>query len=162
MRIPAVAVWLAIVISPAMLSGQTSNARCDSISFRFVDQSNPRTAPLHRSIQDGESYALRDSALVNGRGIAEIRVWAHRGGSDTTWDVLARLTPAGASAMTAATSRNIGHMMAALLGDTIVANAIIEAPLGASVPVRVGVTHKEADSVAARVRRVSGISCKGS
>jgi len=100
--------------------------------------------------------------VVNGRDIAEIRLWAHREGSDTAWDVLARLTPAGASAMNAATSRHIGTMMTALLGDTIIANATIESPLGPVVALRLSVSHSEADSVAARVRRVSGTSCKAS
>lgn len=117
------------------------------------------TAPRHRSVQDGQSYALRDSIVVNGRGIAEIQVSARRVGTDTTWDVIARLTPAGASAMSAATARNLGETLALLLGDVITESGIIESPLGPQAPVRIGAARQEADSLAVRARRASGTSC---
>lgn len=160
MQIPGVAAWLAVAVTPVVLSGQTSNAvRCDSIQYRFVDQGAPMTARRYRSIQDGQSYALRDSIVLDGRGIAEIQVWGHRVRTDTTWDVNARLTPAGASAMAAATAHNVGEALATLLGDVIVANGIIESPLGPRAAVRIGATRRAADSLAARARQVSGASC---
>jgi preprotein translocase subunit SecD len=160
MQILDVAAWLAVAVTPVLLSGQTSSTpRCDSIQYRFVDQGAPTTGPRRRSVQDGQSYALRDSIVVDGRGIAEIQVWAHGVGTDTTWDVTARLTPAAASAMAAATSRHLGQTLAVLLGDTIIDHGIIERPLGARLPVRLGVTRREADSLAVRVRRAIGTSC---
>ena len=117
------------------------------------------TAPRHWSVHDGRWYALRDSIVVDGRGIAEIQVSAHAAGTDTTWDVTARLTPAGASAMAAATGHHLGQTLAVLLGDTIVEHGIIEGPLASRVPVRLRVTRGKADSMAVRARRVSGASC---
>jgi preprotein translocase subunit SecD len=117
------------------------------------------TAPHHRSVQDGQSYALRDSIIVDGRGVAEIRVSAHGVGTDTTWDVTAELTPAGATAMAAATARNLGQTLAVLLGDTIMAQGIIERPLRSRALVQLGVTRGEADSLAVRARRAIGTNC---
>lgn len=160
MQISRVVAWLALALTPPVLSGQTSNtARCDSIQYRFVNPSAQFSAPRYRSIQDGQSYALRDSIVLDGRGIAEIRVSPHPVGTDTTWDVTAKLTPAGESAMAAATAHNLGETLVARLGDVIIANGIIESPLGPRALVRHGVAHREADSLAARVRQVSGAAC---
>jgi hypothetical protein len=61
--------------------------------------------------------------------------------------------------MAAATGRNLGQTLAVLLGDTIIEHGIIEGPLGSRVPVRLGVTRMEADSLAVRARLASGTSC---
>jgi hypothetical protein len=156
--------WLpacfALAITPVVLVGQTSTAsRCDSIQYRFIDEGAPTTARHHPSLDDGESYALRDSTVVEGRDIAEIEVLPHRVGSDSSWDVIARLTPAGTSAMTAVTGRHLGQTLVVLLGDTIIEHGIVEAPLKSRVPLRLGVTHRAADSLATRARRLSGTSC---
>jgi preprotein translocase subunit SecD len=160
MQRSVVGAWFAVAITPVALFGQVSRTtRCDSIQYRFVDEAAPMSARRYPSIQDAESYALRDSIVVDGRGIADIQVWGHRVGTDSTWDVIARLTPAGTSAMASATGRNLGQTLVALLGDTITEHGIIESPLASRVPVRLGVTRAEADSVADRARRVSGTSC---
>jgi hypothetical protein len=157
-RISVVAAWLAV--APVVLPGQTSTtARCDLIQYRFIDQGATFGAPRHRSLQDGQSYALRDSMVIDGRGIAEIRVLAHGVGGDTTWDVTAQLTPAGTSAMAAATGRNLGETLAVLWGDTILEHGVLQTALRSRVPVRLGVTRAEADSLAVRARRASGTSC---
>ena len=161
MRTTGIAAWLAIAVAPVVVSGQTSSTtRCDAIQYRFVNQGTPNTVPRRHSIQDGRSYALSDSIVVDGRDVAEIQVFAHAVGTDTTWDVSARLTPAGAGSMAAATGSNRGRTLVALFGDTILAQGVIESQLGPRVPVRLGVTHLEAESLAARVRRASGSNCR--
>jgi preprotein translocase subunit SecD len=117
------------------------------------------TAPRRLSLQDGQTYALRDSIVVDGRGIAEIKVWAHGVGTDTTWDVIAELTPAGATAMAAATGRNLGQTLAVVLGDTILAEGVIERPLRSRAVVRLGLSREEAKSLAVRARRAIGTNC---
>src|SRR5262245_32665785 len=114
----SVAAWLAAAITPVVLSGQRAGTtRCDAIQFRFVDERAPATALRRVSPRSGQSYTLSDSIVVDGRGIAEVQVSADVIGTDTTWDVIARLTPAGASALAAATSRNVGHILVVLLDD---------------------------------------------
>ena len=160
MQIAGFVALLAVAVTPVVLSGQTSApARCDSIQYRLVDQGAPMTAKRYRSVQDGQSFALRDSIVMDGLGIAEVRVWARGVGTDTTWDVLAQLTPAATSAVAAVTARSLGQTLAVLLGDAIVDHAIIGGTFGSRIPLRIGATHSEADSLAARVRRVSGSSC---
>jgi preprotein translocase subunit SecD len=134
-------------------------ARCDSIQYRFVDDGAPANARRYRDPQSGRSYALRDSIVLDGRGVVQVEVRPRRVGTDTTWDVMARLTPAGTSALEAATSSHIGSMIAVLVGDEIVQTAIIQGTLRTTViPIRTDLSRHEADSLALTARR-GGAGC---
>jgi TonB family protein len=134
-------------------------SRCDSIQYRFVDDGASTTARRYRSARTGESYALRDTLVLDGRGIAEVLVRSHAVGTDTTWDVIARLTPAGASAIAEASASHIGQKLAVLMGNEIVDTGIIETPLRSLVVLRIGASRGLADSLALRARRASGTGC---
>jgi len=145
-----------VVVSAPVPTG----ARCDSIQYRFVDDGAPANARRYRNPQNGQSYALRDSIVLDGRGIVQIEVRPRRVGTDTTWDVMARLTPAGTSALEAATAGHIGSMIAVLVGDEIVQTAIIQGTLRTTViPIRTDLSSRhEADSLALKARR-GGAGC---
>ena len=134
-------------------------AGCDSIQYRFVDDGAPANARRYRDPQSGQSYALRDSIVLDGRGIAQIEVRPRRVGADTSWDVMARLTPTGASALEAATASHVGSMIAVLVGDEIVQTAIIQGTLRTAViPIRMDLSRNAADSLALHARP-AGAAC---
>ena len=137
-----------------------TGAPCDAIQYRFVDAEAPTTARRHRNVQTGQSYALRDSIVLDGHDIIQIDVQRGLVGADTAWNVMARLTPAGASALTAATASHIGSMIAVLAGDEIVQTAIIQSTLRTVVvPVQTDLSRRAADSLAARLRRTTSAGC---
>jgi cyanophycinase len=134
-----------------------TGARCDSIQYRFVDDAAPTTARRYRNAETGQSYTLRDSIVLDGHGIAQIEVRPRRNGADTTWDLMARLTPTATSALTAATASHVGSTIAVLVGDEVVQTAIIQSALRTTVlPIRTDLSRHVADSLALRARRVGG------
>ena len=151
---------LGLLVAPIALAAQApTGARCDSIQYRFVDDGAPATARRYRSSQNGQSYALRDSIVLDGHGIAQIEARPRRVGTDTSWDVMARLTPTGTSALTAATATHVGSTIAVLVGDEIVQTAIIQSELRTTVlPIRTDLSRHAADSLALRARR-AGPGC---
>jgi len=150
-----------LTIAPIALVAQ-GPARCDSIQYRFVDNGAPTTARRYRNPRTGDSYALRDTIVLDGHGIARIDVLSRRVGTDTMWDVAARLTPAGAAALETATASHIGSMIAVLAGgagDGIVQTAIIQSPLRTLIPIRTDLSRAAADSIAVQARRVTAAAC---
>ena len=62
-----------LTIAPIALVAQ-GPARCDSIQYRFVDNGAPTTARRYRNPRTGDSYALRDTIVLDGHGISRIDV----------------------------------------------------------------------------------------
>jgi preprotein translocase subunit SecD len=145
-----------VALAPIPLAAQ---GRCDSIQYHFIDDGAPASARRYRYAPNGQSYALNDSLVLDGRGIASLDVRTDRISPDTTWSVIARLTPAGASSIAAATASHVGHMLVVLVGDEIIQTAIIESALRTSIPLRTDLTRAAADSLASRARRFSGTGC---
>ena len=157
LMVAPIAVAVQLLGLGALSAQAPSGTRCDSVQYRFVDAEAPTTARHYRYAQPGQSYALRDSIVLDGHDIVGIEVQRGLFGTDTTWTVMARFTPAGASALTAATASHIGSMIAVLVGDEIVQTAIIQGSLRtALLPVQMDLSRRAADSLAARLRRTTG------
>jgi preprotein translocase subunit SecD len=160
MRLECLAAFLLLSYNPAIVSGQSpEHPKCETLQFRFVDESSPSGARRYVDTSQNGEYSLRDTVVLDGRGIDSIRVTAHRFLGDTVWDVSARVIPAAARAWGDATASHVGQRIVVLLGDEIVQTAIIESRIGARTGIRLNATHRVADSLALRARRaVAGCS----
>lgn len=143
-------VSIGIVSSAASAQG-TARPACESIQYRLVDEAAPDSAHRYRK-GTGESFALRDSVVLDGRAIEHIELEPSGLGEDS-WDVLARLTSAGGEKMLAVSTNHPDQHIAVLLGDEILEVAVIAGPIRTVVPLRIGAPRREADSLVARANR---------
>jgi TonB family protein len=140
---------------------------CEHIQLRFADtvyrspgEFVPPNTRVYRNGANGWLYPLRDTVVLDERGITSVSVWPTRLGSDTTWAVLARTTSEGARALADATAKHVGRYIGIMVGNDLVDTAIIESKLAGSVlQLRGNVTRAVADSLARRAARAISAEC---
>ncbi len=160
MRVANLTACLLFTVAAAPLRPQSSQrANCDSLQLRFVDDTPPPTARRYLNASDGREYFLRDTVVLDARGVRTILVASHRLGPDTVWDVVGGLTPAAALSWGDATASHVGQTIAVLFGGKLVQTAIIESRVGGRILVDGNVPRPVADSLALRARRfIAGCS----
>lgn len=122
----------------------------DFVQYRWVVGDAPANAAL------GEAApTLGDTVVLDLTGIESAFVSPDPPGVDSTWIAVAKLNVRGAAAIGAATATHIGHRIAVTIDGKVSTVAIVETPLGASLPLTSDVSRAYADSIAQRVNRAA-------
>jgi preprotein translocase subunit SecD len=132
--------------------------RTELIQYRWIDASGRAQSGRYIDPNTGQSYALSDTIVLDLAGIERAEVHSHPVGSDTGWDVVARLNSSAAAAFSAATANHIGEKIAVLIDDRIITTAQIESRLGSVVGVAFTLRKAAADSLAARINQAKAAS----
>lgn len=151
---------LATFLALTSLAAQASpSAGCDSIQYRLVDPASETKLARFQNHRTGERLALEDSVFLTAKDMERIYSEPMRIGSDTAWSVIATLKPDAARRFRSITAGHVGDRIAVRIADDIVDTGRIESALGAKVPIVINVPKVVADSLLARVTRLTSASC---
>jgi len=124
------AAWLAIGTVTRLLAAQTpTHSRTALIEYRWVDAVGQAGSRRYADPNTGQSYVLNDTIVLDLDGFQRAEAHPDRLANDGTWDVIARLNPAGVAAFSSATASHVGQTIVVLLDERIVSSAVIQSPL---------------------------------
>lgn len=139
--------------SPSIAPSRSTQAAlprdADFLQYRWIDEGRTSSHARFADPQTGEPLALSDTVWLDVSDIDS--AWAAPRRGDTTFDVVARHSRAGAARAAAATATHIGHRTAIVIDGRVQSVVTILGAIGVMSEPASGLSRHDADSLARRI-----------